>query len=101
MVGEMTVTFWLRKDHDRECANNDRTILMPTNIELFGDLAFKIYTVLACYAGCGHFVSALRLGKSEKPLIFYICGITFFTTQIHHMLLTISYSESVYPITPV
>ena len=42
-----------------------------------------------------------RLEISEKPLIFDICGITFFTTHIHHMLLTISYSESTYPITPV
>ena len=42
-----------------------------------------------------------RLEKSEKPLIFDNCGTTFFTTHIHHMLLTIPYLESVYPITPV
>ena len=42
-----------------------------------------------------------RLEKSKKPLIFDICGITFFTTHIHHMLLIISYSQSAYPITPV
>ena len=39
------------------------------------------------------------LEKSEKPLIFV--ELPFFTTHIHHMLLTISYSESANPITTV
>ena len=42
-----------------------------------------------------------RLEKSEKPQKLDTCGITFFTTHIHYMLLTISYSESAYPIGPV
>ena len=54
------------------------------------------------YASCGHEVSRTRaLGPRYGKVTSDICGITFLTTHIHHMLLTMSYSESTYPITPV
>ena len=67
----------------------------PNVSQVPNSTTISLSDVHARYASCGHFVSELgpsALGWEKSYLIFDICGIT--THIVHHMLLTLSYSES-------